>query len=115
MVGLDGFEPSTSRLSGGRSNQLSYRPSLLNRHAIDGRNSIGPGDGSDTSLGLQKLNSVWRRMGRQSIDFPIERVTGRTRDSNQCAFDLREIERVTVSDLDSWKTIKDCPRSLERR
>ena len=26
MVGLDGFEPSTSRLSGGRSNQLSYRP-----------------------------------------------------------------------------------------
>jgi hypothetical protein len=26
LVGLDGFEPSTSRLSGGRSNQLSYRP-----------------------------------------------------------------------------------------
>ena len=26
MVGLDGFEPSTSRLSGVRSNQLSYRP-----------------------------------------------------------------------------------------
>ena len=29
MVGLDGFEPSTSRLSGVRSNQLSYRPSFL--------------------------------------------------------------------------------------
>ena len=28
LVGLDGFEPSTSRLSGGRSNQLSYRPYL---------------------------------------------------------------------------------------
>ena len=28
MVGLDGFEPSTSRLSGVRSDQLSYRPIL---------------------------------------------------------------------------------------
>ena len=27
MVGLNGLEPSTSRLSGVRSNQLSYRPS----------------------------------------------------------------------------------------
>ena len=26
LVGLDGFEPSTSRLSGARSNHLSYRP-----------------------------------------------------------------------------------------
>ena len=25
-IGLDGFEPSTSRLSGARSNHLSYRP-----------------------------------------------------------------------------------------
>ena len=29
MVGLDGLEPSTSRLSGVRSNHLSYRPFLL--------------------------------------------------------------------------------------
>ena len=28
VVGLDGFEPSTSRLSGARSNHLSYKPLL---------------------------------------------------------------------------------------
>ena len=29
MVGLNGLEPSTSRLSGGRSNLLSYKPILV--------------------------------------------------------------------------------------
>ena len=29
LVGLDGLEPSTSRLSGARSNHLSYRPLFL--------------------------------------------------------------------------------------
>ena len=29
LVGLDGLEPSTSRLSGVRSNHLSYRPFLI--------------------------------------------------------------------------------------
>ena len=33
LVGLDGLEPSTSRLSGVRSNHLSYKPfSSLSRH-----------------------------------------------------------------------------------
>ena len=37
MVGLNGLEPSTSRLSGVRSNQLSYRPIYF-----------GAGDGNRT-------------------------------------------------------------------
>ena len=32
-VGLNGLEPSTSRLSGVRSNQLSYKPILKNSAA----------------------------------------------------------------------------------
>ena len=31
LVGLNGLEPSTSRLSGGRSNLLSYKPMFLTR------------------------------------------------------------------------------------
>ena len=37
-MGREGVEPSTSRLSGVRSNHLSYRPNLLGRR--------GPGQGS---------------------------------------------------------------------
>jgi hypothetical protein len=33
MVGLGGFEPPTSPLSGVRSNQLSYRPGVLDMPA----------------------------------------------------------------------------------
>ena len=35
MVGLNGLEPSTSRLSGGRSNQLSYKPILVEISGIE--------------------------------------------------------------------------------
>ena len=31
LVGLDGLEPSTSRLSGARSSHLSYKPELTHR------------------------------------------------------------------------------------
>ena len=37
MVGLNGLEPSTSRLSGGRSNLLSYKPIFpLRSYAVFG-------------------------------------------------------------------------------
>ena len=49
MVGLSGLEPPTSRLSGVRSNQLSYKPFLIRQppafpcrlqHSIIGRFSL---------------------------------------------------------------------------
>ena len=33
LVGLSGLEPPTSRLSGARSNQLSYKPIELQNHS----------------------------------------------------------------------------------
>ena len=46
MVGLDGLEPSTSRLSGARSSHLSYRPLI----SLGGHGSIilGGDDGVRT-------------------------------------------------------------------
>ena len=37
MVGLSGFEPLTSRLSGVRSSQLSYRPNTAFNHLARAR------------------------------------------------------------------------------
>ena len=45
LVGLNGLEPSTSRLSGGRSNLLSYKP-LSARLALSSPSSHG-GDNRD--------------------------------------------------------------------
>ena len=41
MVGLDGLEPSTSRLSGVRSNHLSYKPKIF-RLYWSGRQDLNP-------------------------------------------------------------------------
>ncbi len=35
LVGLSGFEPPTSPLSGVRSNQLSYKPTVFNHQVVD--------------------------------------------------------------------------------
>ena len=45
LVGLDGLEPSTSRLSGVRSNHLSYRPLFSAAFKFDsGQLSLSGGD-----------------------------------------------------------------------
>ena len=46
-VGLNGLEPSTSRLSGVRSNQLSYKPILLILFLVGSAHS---GDGEIRTL-----------------------------------------------------------------
>ena len=38
LVGTSGLEPPTSRLSGVRSNHLSYAPSFLHKHSLCGEN-----------------------------------------------------------------------------
>ncbi len=50
MVGLTGFEPVTSRLSGVRSNQLSYRPNSFKITAFKEQIELFKPD-------LSKLNS----------------------------------------------------------
>ena len=55
MVGLNGLEPSTSRLSGGRSNLLSYKPIQMS----DGRYQMS--DVSPVSL-LSPLTPLLSRL-----------------------------------------------------
>ena len=64
VVGLGRFELPTSRLSGGRSNQLSYRPApkLLVCRAPERPGRLRPG--------LQKLNSVRNRVRQAVGEFP---------------------------------------------
>ena len=48
LVGLSGLEPPTSRLSGARSNQLSYKPILLIPFGVRPALSLGGDDGIRT-------------------------------------------------------------------
>ena len=64
MVGLSGFEPLTSRLSGGRSNQLSYRP-IPSRSRAGQRNFSPPAKkktkSGATATSFPSLRSFERR------------------------------------------------------
>ena len=56
MVGLDGLEPTTSVLSGPRSNHLSYRPFKRSYGRIISRCYVGIKDsGQSVCLGLRKV------------------------------------------------------------
>ena len=95
LVGLGGLEPPTSRLSGVRSNLLSYRPSFAYPHPIFGGDeedrtpdllrakqalsqlSYTP-IGLENPVGLSKLNSV-------KVDFYRSRWT---KDFTPCQFSL---------------------------
>ena len=71
VVGLSGFEPLTSRLSGGRSNQLSYRPDIrggrarqLPHSCADAGNQVG---WPSSPCELLCLPSGFRRKSNSSV------------------------------------------------
>ena len=55
LVGLGGFEPPTSPLSGVRSNQLSYRPRVL---IINKQQTIRVGTTQSVRSGMGLISSV---------------------------------------------------------
>ena len=98
-MGLGGFEPPTSRLSGGRSNQLSYRPESV----------------VDPCSGLQKLNSVRHAAGTDDRTTP--RLNELPGEPGIRAFPTRAFARTAiVFDLD-FRTVSEetIQNSLERR
>ena len=66
MVGLNGLEPSTSRLSGGRSNLLSYKP-MLNRGWLCSFSPIG-GDNRDRTDDPLLAKQVLSQLSYTPID-----------------------------------------------
>ena len=54
MVGLGGFEPPTSPLSGVRSNQLSYKPIAASSPTHEGREGREP---AQTAPSLEDVSS----------------------------------------------------------
>ena len=58
MVGPDGFEPSTPRLSSACSNQLSYEPKMKLEESEFGRNLVEPDGIEPTTPCLQSRCST---------------------------------------------------------
>ena len=87
LVGLSGLEPPTSRLSGVRSNQLSYKP--LAFYSVTGN-----GDGEIRTLDpllarqvLSQLSYIPRphKMGSSGLEPPTSRLSGVR--SNQLSYE----------------------------
>ena len=55
LVGLDGLEPSTSRLSGARSNHLSYRPLFTHGYSVRPSCRLFAGGGDEGNRTLDPL------------------------------------------------------------
>ena len=58
MVGLSGLEPPTSRLSGVRSNQLSYRPIMERVKGIEPSSSAWKAE--VLPLNYTRIDLLWR-------------------------------------------------------
>ena len=85
LVGLDGLEPSTSRLSGARSNHLSYRPFSLMVIRFE---SFGRSAGSQITFVIRSVSLPYRLCGLA------------VRESNYCRFSR---DHASSRSLDVWR------------